>query len=356
MNAATKKSTKKRPRSLVTGACVFMGSHMLEVLHAAGHEVIATDLGSALGADDRKSGRFPSVARGLGIEVHASDMRDPSSLAPLVEDLDYVFHIASIFNYLVPWEALLEVNVEGARSLVEMVLEKSPGLKRLVLWGAGGVYGMPNFHKGPFTEDMPPSPGNDYLRSKWFQESMVMDYGAKRKLPWAIMRPTSVYGPRCVYGTGPLFMDTAQMKVAAVPKNFTSRIPFVHVRDVCEGALHLAVTPAAKNRIFNLNDDSLMTNVEFFQYVAEVTGHRFMALPPVPMSVVKPALMAVARILTALRLPTPVEPDVVEYLGEDFLYDNTALKSVGYQFRYPDARTGIKETIEWYRDQGWITY
>ena len=38
------------------------------------------------------------------------------------------------------------------------------------------------------------------------------------------------------------------------------------------------------------------------------------------------------------------------------MYSNDKLKAAGYKFRYPDPRPGIKETIEWYRDQGWISY
>lgn len=351
----------RRPRSLVTGACGFMGSHMVELLHQAGHEVIATDLQSCWGEDDRKRGRFPSVVRELGVEFRPSDMRSPRTLAPLVEGLDYVFHIASIFSYSVPWEALYQVNVAGTRHLLDLLVERTPDLKRLVLWGAGGVYGLPSHRPGPFTEDLPPAPTNDYLRSKWFQEHLVMEYGRKHGLPYAIMRPTTVYGPRCVYGAGQLFMGPAQMKLVAAPRNFTAHIPFVHVRDVVGAALHLAQSDAARGEVFNLNDDTLMDNVEFFRYVAEVTNRPFLALPPVPVRFVKTTLTAVANVMRfasdhVIKFAPPLEAGPIQYFGEDFRYSNDKLKGTGYRFVYPDARKGIRETLEWYRDQGWIEY
>ena len=41
-------------------------------------------------------------------------------------------------------------------------------------------------------------------------------------------------------------------------------------------------------------------------------------------------------------------------VGGDYRYSNAKLKGAGYQFRYPTARTGLRETISWYRQQGWL--
>jgi UDP-glucose 4-epimerase len=149
-----------KPLSLVTGACGFMGSHMVEVLHAAGHEVRATDLPATLEADDRARGRFPSVCRALGAELVPSDLTKPRSLAPLVQGVDYVFHVAAIFNYTAAWETLYRANVLGTRALADHAAEE-PSLKRFVLWGAGGVYGLPERWMLPLREDLAPPADGD---------------------------------------------------------------------------------------------------------------------------------------------------------------------------------------------------
>ncbi len=356
-----REKTRRAPRSLVTGACGFMGSHMVEVLHAAGHEVVATDLGGSLERDCRKRGCFPSVSRELGVVPAPSDMRDAASLEPLTHDLDYVFHVASIFNYSTPWTTLHEVNVAGTRTLIELVLRNSPRLERFVVWGAGGVYGYPHYHEVPFHEDLPPAPTNDYLRSKWFQEHLVMQYGQQGRLDYTILRPTTVYGPRAVYGSGPLLMGPAEMPIVVAPANFTFRIPFVHVRDVVGAALYLSTTDDARNQIYNLNDDSRLSNIDFFSFVAEVTNRRFQLLPSVPLETLKPILRGVATALAGMGrfipdFTPPLEADTVNYLGLDFLFDNKKLHEAGFDFRYPDPRPGLRETLEWYRDNGWISY
>jgi nucleoside-diphosphate-sugar epimerase len=353
------KPEKARPRSLVTGSCGFMGTHMVEMLAAAGHDVIATDLESAYREDDRKTGRFPGVLKAATVRFVPSDLTRPETLGDLAKGVDYVFHIASVFSYSAPWSVLRRVNVEGTKALLDRLLEDSPNLKRIVVWGAGGIYGLPDPADLPLREDdSPPAPCNDYLRSKWFEEHLVMRYGEEKGLPWTILRPTTVYGPRGVYGGGQLLMSAAQMPVAAMPRNFTSRIPFVHVRDVCGAALFLATAKVARNQAYNLNDDSQLTNVEFFKYVAAITGHKFVELPPVPIVQLRPFLAtfagAVQATLLKFKVPSPIEKPTIEFLGRDFVYSNEKLKSAGYKFQYPDARDGIRDTLEWYRKEGWI--
>jgi nucleoside-diphosphate-sugar epimerase len=347
-----------RPVSLVTGACGFMGTHMLEVLHEAGHEVRATDLPDALGEDDRKRGRFPSVARQLGIELVPSDLGQPRTLEPLVKGVDYVFHIAAIFNYTAPWELLYRVNVQGGQALAEAAAAE-PRLKRFVLWGAGGVYGLPEPWMLPLREDLAPQPPNNYLRSKWMQEYNLMELGRRGRLRYTIMRPTAVYGPRAVYGGGVLVMSAAQAPVLAAPANFTTRIPFVHVRDVCSAALHLSQSERAVNEIYNLNDDSLMSVIDYMRFMAELGGKPFFKLPPVPLGLIKKAAIPFGELVLRLHRrfgqgPSPIEPDMLAMLGVDFTYSNQKLKDTGYKFIYPDARQGLTDTVRWYKEQGWL--
>jgi len=347
-----------RPVSLVTGACGFMGSHMLEVLHAAGHEVRGTDLPSAIGADDRKVGRFPSVARALGVDLIPSDLAQPRTLEGLTKGVDHVFHTAAVFNYTAPWEVLFRVNVQGTEALATLAAAE-PTLKRFVLWGAGGVYGLPQPWMLPLREELAPSPPNNYLRSKWTAEYLVMELGRRQRLPWTILRPTTVYGPRAVYGGGVMVMSAATMKVLAVPSNFTGRVPFVHVEDVCRAALHLATHDEGANEIFNLSDDTQMTLVDYFRFMAQLGGRRFITLPPVPVGLLKKVLTHLGDGIVALQRrfgsgPAPLEPDLLAYLGLDFLYSNEKLKRAGYSFVYPDARAGLADTVRWYREQGWI--
>ncbi|MFH1437022.1 MAG: NAD(P)-dependent oxidoreductase [Pseudomonadota bacterium] len=349
----------KKPKSLVTGACGFIGSHVVEVLTEAGHDVIATDLESSYETRDDKRKVSADAVRNSGAVFIASDMTKISTLRKLPMDVDYIFHVASVFSYGVPWELLYNVNVKGTQNLIELVKENRK-LRKFVLWGAGGVYGAPERQEIPFREDVTlPDPPNNYLRSKWMQEFYIMQCGQKIDLPWVSVRPTTVYGPRGYYGGGQMLMGLASAPVLMAPRNFTGRIPFIHVRDVARAALHLAVHNEAVKQVYNVNDDSLMTTIEFFKFMADLRGHKFFTLPAINHYYIRKlakTIGAIEAFITAdiLGIGPFMETDGVDYLNGDFVYSNEKLKSTGFEFLYPDPRPGIEESIKWFLKNGWM--
>jgi nucleoside-diphosphate-sugar epimerase len=345
------------PLSLVTGACGFIGTHMAEVLCQAGHRVRGTDLAECFRGDDPVRGRFPELLKGLGVDCVPSDMTRPETLVAPLEGVDYVFHIAAVFSYTAPWELLRGVNVEGTRELCNLILEKKR-VRKLLLWGAGGVYGFPPAEFLPVREEDPKSPPNAYLKSKHEQEQLVMALGRTRGLRYSIVRPTGVYGPRCVYGMGQVMLPAIRNPVVAVPRNFRTRVPLVHVRDVCEAALFLAQNELADGEAYNVNDDTQMTVVAFMKALAELQEKRFLRLPPVPVAPLKALLLCAAflegKLARYVTHSSPkLEPDTIRFLGRDIAYSNQKLKDLGYRFHYPDALPGLRETIDWYRQAGW---
>ncbi len=345
-----------KPLCLVTGACGFMGTHMVEVLLEAGYPVRATDLPQAYERDDPARGRFPSVLKARGVEFVPADLRDKDSLERAVAGVGYVFHLGAVFSYSAPWSLLEAVNVGGTRNLCELLRHES-GFRKIVFWGAGGIYDIFKT-PGPIDEQAPRKPANDYLRSKLLAEEFLADFCGRHEMAYSIVRGTTVYGPRGVYGGGQMIMAAAKPPVVAVPSNWTFRLPFVHAVDVCRAGLHVAERPACDGEDYIVNDDSTLSFLEFMAFVADLTGHLFLRLPPVPPDLVRRVLVPVAGAVQAvskrLGVQSPIERDTVAYLGLDLVYSNAKLKATGFAFRYPDARVGIAETVAWYQRNGWL--
>ncbi len=341
-------------KTLVTGACGFIGSHMVEVLAQAGHEVVAADLPSALAAPPADRTRWPEVCRAAGARLVPLDLTDPSSIAPAIEGAEVVFHIAAVFDYLAPEHLLRKVNVEGTRLLFDALLAGG-GCRRVVNWGAGGIYGTPTRDGTPFTEVTPTRPGNAYLVSKWDQEVVAHSY-RDRGIEVTSTRTTSPYGPRAIYGSGQLLLGLADKPVAI--RNLTGNIPFVHVRDLCRAALHLSQHPDADGEAYNVTDDGRIDAVKLAHLVAEELGVRARVLPALPVAPLRKVLSGAARISAVVAKRTGKRPlleyDQVQYFGYDFLYSNHKLKDTGFELEYPQPEPGLRETLRWYRDQGWL--
>lgn len=343
------------PLSLVTGACGFMGTHMVEVLTEAGHRVRATDLAQSYDHDDIRTGRFPSVLKKHNVEFVPADVTNRETIEKILKDVEYVFHIAAIFSYSAPREILYRVNVEGTRHLLELLKDVAT-FKKMVLWAAGGVYRFPRGPQDlPITEESPIEPQNNYLQSKWEQERLVREFCKVNGMRFSAMRPTTVYGPRAVYGGGQMVKDALKMKTLAIPKNFTARIPTVHVRDVCRAALFLAENPSTDGESYNLNDNSQTTTVEYFELMSRLTGKPFRALPAIPLGLIRFNLLILAA-LGKLRFklfggrPPKFEKDSLKYFGVDFVCSNEKLKAAGFRFQYPDFAPGLAETLPWYQE------
>jgi nucleoside-diphosphate-sugar epimerase len=49
-----------------------------------------------------------------------------------------------------------------------------------------------------------------------------------------------------------------------------------------------------------------------------------------------------------------IEEDTARYVAFSYRFSNKKLKSFGYSLKYPDLRDGLPETIQWYRDYGYL--
>lgn len=340
--------------TLVTGATGFIGSHLVQVLAESGHEVLAGDLPSALEAPPEDRTRWPDVCHAAGARLVPLDLTDADSVKGAVKGVDLVFHVAAVFDYTAPESLLRRVNVDGTQTLFEALLAEGV-CRRVVNWGAGGIYGTPVPAEGPFHEDSPKRPGNAYLVSKWDQEKLAHSF-RERGIEVTSVRTTSPYGERAVYGSGQLLIGLAENPVAF--KNLTGNIPFVHVRDLCRAALHLATHEDADGEAYNVTDDGRIDAVQLAHLVADEMGKKARVLPPVPVGAMRKVLSVAARASMAVARRSGTRPlleyDQVQYFGHDFVYATDKLRSTGFVFEYPTPEEGLRETLRWYRENGWI--
>lgn len=330
--------------SLVTGACGFIGSHMTDLLVEQGVRVRATDLPKA----DR-------TFLNPKAEFVPSDLSDPASLKGLCEGVDRIFHVAALFSYSAPFLALYRANVVGTQELLRKALEESRDLKSVVLWGAAGIYG-PRM-KPPVREDAPVEPGNDYLKTKYIQEQVALDLHRTRGLPLTIMRLASPYGPRARYGAYLSFRLIAlgQAPPFLVGHGRNRAGGMAHVRDICRAADFLSRRPdRASGQVYNVCDDVAYTMDELSFFLGDELGSPFFKWPRIPVWLaIKSARDMEERFRRKGKVP-PVPADMAEYANIDCVLDTSKLKALGFELLYPDCKKGIRETIAWYREKGWL--
>jgi dTDP-L-rhamnose 4-epimerase len=257
-------------RVLVTGAAGFIGSHIAEVMQAAGHEVRGLD------------SLTPAVHRGrpdhVPDDLIVGDVRDPAALEAALAGMDAVCHQAALVGLGVDLSDLpgyADVNVTGTAMLLEaMGRHRIPRLvlaSSMVVYGEG-AYDCPahgrvrptprdpaDLAAGRFeprcphcgqplttatvTEDAALDPRNAYAASKVAQEHFAASWARLTGGAAVGLRYHNVYGPR-------MPRDTPYSGVAAIFRSrLENRVPplvfedggqrrdFVHVQDVARANL-----------------------------------------------------------------------------------------------------------------------
>jgi dihydroflavonol-4-reductase len=173
---------------LVTGGTGFIGSHLAEEGRRRGAEVVV------LGLTDRPEERANTeLLRRQGVEVLGGSITDEALCRRAVRGATHVFHLAVAMREGGKRDEFFEtVNLEGTRRLLEACAAEN--VRRFVYCSTIGIFG----HRVPgvTTEETPLAPGNIYERTKVSAEALVREVGAGRGLPYVILRPADVYGPR----------------------------------------------------------------------------------------------------------------------------------------------------------------
>jgi nucleoside-diphosphate-sugar epimerase len=321
--------------TLVTGAAGFMGSHVVEHLAGQGVKVRAT---SRFRADT-------SFFDNLGVEYVPADLTRSGTLPALFEgDVDRVFHLGAICNFSTPFEKLYPTNVQGVDRLTDLALEHK--VKRFVHVTSTSVYG---YYQGtPFKETDTPDPQDDYARSKKGGED-VLFAKIEKGLPAVVVRPPTVYGPRCNDGAGKVFSRPS--KISAIPGNGKQLLANIRAEDVAAALVHISGLDEAVGEIYNVADDSNPT-LEAALALAAKTYHTAIPKLHLPLSVIK-LVTIVDGFFSKLRGKIPdIEYDATKYLYFDYVVDNTKIKKTGFSLKYPDFVTSMAELGDRFRAQG----
>jgi nucleoside-diphosphate-sugar epimerase len=318
--------------TLVTGAAGFMGSHVVEHLVSKGVRVRAT-------SRPRKDTSFFDK---LGVEYVSADLTKPETLPPLLEGgVDRIFHLGAICNFSTPYKKLHPTNVLGVDHITGLSLQFR--VKRFIHVTSTSVYG---YYRGtPFTEQSERDPRDDYGRSKRDGENIVFRR-IEEGLPAILVRPCTVYGPRCNDGAGKVFSRPST--ISAIPGSGKQLLSNIRAEDVAGALEHLSHLDEAIGEIYNIAEDTNPTLGDALRLSAETYGT---AVPKLhlPLGLVKTTAL-VDGFISGLRGKIPeLEYDATKYLYNDYIVDNSKLKKTGYILKYPDFTRSMAQMGEWYR-------
>lgn len=294
----------------VTGGSGFIGSHVVDKLVAAGHEVTVLDY--------HVKPHRPDVA------YRDVDIVNFSSVLNATQGMDVVFHLAAMSNVNHVFEQPLysvELNVLGTANILEAA--RHHGHQRVVLASTVWVY---TGSKGTdVDEDSPfymPGAGHVYSSTKIASELLCHDYAKLYKVPFTILRYGIPYGPRMREELViPIFLKKAlsgqPLTLSGDGLQFRN---FIYVEDLADA--HVAILgPKGENQIFNLEGIRKVSIKETAETIRNLLGGK----------------VEIAY--------TPARPG--DYAGKEVSREK-ARRVLGWEPRV-EFEEGMRRTLAWYR-------
>jgi UDP-glucose 4-epimerase len=306
-------------KALVTGGAGFIGSHLVDLLVDRDVEVLVVD--------DLSSGSLDNLAgarRRGRVAVHVMDVQAPELRAVASRFRpEVVYHLAAQANVSRSIDdpvADAGVNVVGTVNLLEAA--RASGARKVVAASSAAVYGNPK--RLPVTERTPQHPQSPYGVSKKVMEDYLRLYRSRYDLPYVLITPANVYGPRQDPGLegGVVAIFVKAMLDGRRPTIYGDggqTRDFVYVEDLVD-AFGRAASAGDAVRV-NAGSGTETTVIALYDLIAELTGYG-----------------------TRPDFAAPRTGDIVRSV----LDPSKAREALGWE-PWTSLRDGLEATVEWYR-------
>jgi UDP-glucose 4-epimerase len=247
-------------RVAVTGGCGFIGSHVVDQLLRAGHEVRAIDIGDQW--------------RNRAADFRLADLFDAAALDRALEGTDAVFHLAGAANVndiAAQPAAAVRLNVEGVARVLDAA--RRTGCRRMLLASTVWVYGA-TAGQGERSEEALVDlsrAGHVYISTKLAAEMLMHSYHEMYGQEFTILRYGIPYGPRMrdalvVARFVRAALDGVPISIAGTGQQQRS---YVYVEDLADAHVR-ALAPAAANQTLALEGGTPVTVREIAEVVCSL--------------------------------------------------------------------------------------
>jgi len=261
--------SKTKPRTLITGAAGFLGSHLCDRFIAEGHEVIAMD--------NLITGDMRNIDHLMDSPAFTFVNHDISQRIAIDGPLDYILHFASPaspIDYLKIPIQTMKVGSLGTHNCLGLALAKGA---RILVASTSEVYGDPEVH--PQIESYwgnvnPVGPRGVYDEAKRFQEALTMAYHRYHDVETRIIRIFNTYGPRMRLNDGrvlPAFIGQAlRGEDLTIFGDGSQTRSFCYVDDLVEGILRLLMSDCSDP--VNIGNPDEISIKDFAEEIIALTG------------------------------------------------------------------------------------
>lgn len=323
---------------VLTGANGFLGSHLVDRLLKESVEVHCIV---------RQSSNLKWL-EGKNIHLHTCGLEDISSIAEVLKNVDYIFHLAGTVAAL-NYEDYLYGNVVLTENILEAALAHSDNLKNIVVTSSLAV-GGPSDLDNRLSEEDGFNPVSLYGKAKVAQEEMCEKYADR--LPITIARPSVISGEREVE----LFEFIKTVNQGLVPLvGFSEKyVGIIHVSDLVEAMYQMALSEKTAGQAYYLSSEEIIS----WKALADICAKKLNKKPLIlrlPHFIIYIA-GAIASFFGKLqgKAPTFDFEKAKEGVQKAWICDVSKAKK-DFEFKQTvSIQEGVEQAIDWYLKHNWL--
>lgn len=310
-------------RVIVTGGSGFIGTSVVALLRAQGHEATNLDI-----ADVRDLAAAP-----WRVDIN---IMDPTALEDAFQRLrpDVVCHLAARTDIDGRLLGDYCANTEGTTNVLRAA--ERAGARRMLLASSQLVNPIDRVPAHEFDV----APPNAYGASKVEAERIVR--AAQTGIEWTIVRPTSIWGPWFGVKYQGLFR-TIRRGVYMHPSRQRIRKAWGYVGNAAHDMTHLLFEPSAAGRTLYLADAEPYDLLEFAEEIREAWGARPVRQVPLPLL---RALALTGDVAMAVGIRFPLHSYRLGNMLADMGVRTDALRALCGPQPFT-RREGVQRTVEW---------
>jgi dTDP-L-rhamnose 4-epimerase len=296
---------------LVTGGAGFVGSHLVDGLLAAGHEVRVLD---SLEPQVHGPGRERPAYLSSEAELIVGDVRDRDAVARALEGVEVVYHEAAavgVGQSMYEIERYVSVNSLGGAVLLEELVARRDRIRRVVVASSNTLYGEGAYrdveggvvHPSLRTDEQlaerrfelsdasgrplkpiatpeskPLQPTSIYAITKRDHEEMFLAVGSAYGIPTVVLRYFCIFGTRQALSnpyTGVVAIFSSRLLHRRPPPVFEDGLQtrdFVHVSDIVRANLLALSSERAVGGVYNVGTSRATSILEVADLLSRAIG------------------------------------------------------------------------------------
>lgn len=324
---------------LITGASGFLGYHLIQAALQSGLEVFAAI---------RKSSDIEHL-KDLNIQYTQLDFSSVDNLMKDIEEkgYDYIVHAAGITKAKTA-EIYNTVNAGYTRNLALAAASANVSVQKFVFVSSLAALGpLPSLEE-QIQDDTEAKPVTLYGASKLQAEQDLKEIPG---LPFIIIRPTAIYGPR----EKDIFILFRSINRGWEPHigRFEQQLSFVYVTDLAQIIMKALGSPVS-GKSYNVSDGLAYDRYALAEGVKKALSRKTFSFH-LPVKAVHALAMTMDLIYSKSEMtPALNKEKMPELIAINW---NCNIKNIIDDLKYHPQYTlekGLNETVKWYKDNNWL--